>query len=101
MQRSTSFLERVRRHLAALGRLDQLEVRAHGPDVVQVTPTPKRVGKATARLTALGHGAFGLSFQEGGERWPSIALVDTFEEIVSDLLAAIEPPTQHPGFAAE
>ena len=95
MQKSTSLIERVRRHLSALGKLEHLDVRPSGADAVQVVPAKGRGEKAIARVTALGHGAFGLTFRANEDRWPSIALVDTFEEILTDLLATIEPPVEY------
>lgn len=74
---------RVREWLA-LCELD-LQVRSHGPHVVLGAG-----GKVIARVTALGHEAYGLSFPEAGGRWEML-LVDTLDEVMADLTSTLEP----------
>jgi hypothetical protein len=73
---------RVREWLA-LSDLD-LQVRTHGPHVVLGSGS-----RALARITSLGHEAYGLSFPEPGGRWEML-LVDTLDEVVADFTATLE-----------
>lgn len=75
--------ERVSEWLA-LCDLD-FQVRSHGPHVVLGA-----AGKAIARVTALGHEAYGLSFPEPRGRWEML-LIDTLDEVMADLTATLEP----------
>jgi hypothetical protein len=92
-----SLVERVRRRLADVGGLDHVHVRMSGPHVLVIAAEA-----VFARLTSLGHGAFGIAFRER-DAWQPIALVDTLDEIVSDMIAALPPATatEYVGFAAE
>jgi hypothetical protein len=79
--------DRVRRILDTLGDFRHLEVRAHGAHVV--------IGASNAlfaRLTSLGNDTFGLSFRASRGGWEPMLLVDTLDEIVHDMTAAIEAP---------
>ncbi len=79
--------DRVKRLLGTLGDFGYLEVRLHGPHIVIGPPNG-----FLARLTALGPDTFGLSFRahEGG--WEPMLLVDTLDEVVHGITAAIEAP---------
>ena len=79
--------ERVKRLLSTLGDFGHLEVRIHGSHVVIGPPSG-----LFARLTALGNDTFGLSFRAAKGGWEPMLLVDTLEEIVHGMTAAIEAP---------
>jgi hypothetical protein len=74
--------DRVREWLA-LTELE-LQVRAHGAHVVLAAG-----GSVVARLTALGHDAFGLSFPGPRGRWEML-FIDTLDEVMSDLTSSLE-----------
>ena len=80
-------LGRVKRLLGTLGDFGHLEVRLHGSHIVIGPPSG-----LFARLTALGPDTFGLSFRAPQGGWEPMFLVDTLDEIVHGMSAAIEAP---------
>jgi hypothetical protein len=78
--------DRVRDLLAALGDFGHLEVRGQGAHIVIGAPDDP-----FARLTALGPDTFGLAFRGMHGGWDPMLLVDTLDEIVHDMTAAIAP----------
>jgi hypothetical protein len=91
--------DRVRELLAALGHFDHLDVRGHGAHIlVSVRPTNGErrqcaapASEDLARLTSLGNDAYGLSFRGLHGGWDEMLLVDTLDEIVDDMTAALDP----------
>jgi hypothetical protein len=79
MSESKDVVSRVRALLASLGH-DHHEVKTRGPHIL--------IGDH-ARLTDLGHDAYGLSFRAESGGWEPMVLVDTLEELVTDMSAAI------------
>ncbi len=79
--------ERVKRLLGTLGDFGHLEVRLHGAHIVIGPPSG-----LFARLTALGPDTFGLSFRAAEGGWEPMLLVDTLDEVVHGMTAAIEAP---------
>ncbi len=79
--------ERVKRLLGTLGDFGHLEVRLHGSHIVIGPPSG-----LFARLTALGPDTFGLSFRAAEGGWEPMLLVDTLDEVVHGMSAAIEAP---------
>ncbi len=82
---------RVRRRLEELGGWGHLHVRSYGAHIlVEPRPTNRvRDRDPIARLTALGHDAFGLAFRRNGGGWDPMVLIDTLDEIVSAMTAVI------------
>ncbi len=80
-------IDRVRQLLLSLGDFGRLEVRSHGAHIVIGPPNG-----LFARLTALGNDTFGLSFRASKGGWEPMLVVDTLDEIVHDVTAAIEAP---------
>jgi hypothetical protein len=78
--------ERVRCLLATLGDFGHLEVRGQGAHIVIGAPDDP-----FARLTALAPDTFGLAFRATHGGWEPMLLIDTLDEIVHDLSAAIAP----------
>jgi hypothetical protein len=80
------YADRVRDLLAALGDFGHIEVRGQGAHIVIGSPEDP-----FARLTALGPDVFGLAFRGSHGGWDQILLIDTLDEIVHDMTAAIAP----------
>jgi hypothetical protein len=76
----------VRGLLATIGDFGHLEVRPQGAHIVIGAPDDP-----LARLTALGPDTFGLAFRGVHGGWDPMLLVDTLEEIVHDMTAALAP----------
>ena len=85
---------RVRICLARLGRYDHLRVTEYGPHVF-IAGAP-----SAARLSHIGGDLYGLAFRDGAGRWGTMVVVDTLEEIVSDLAPALDLPPPAPGVCA-
>ena len=49
-----------------------------------------RTGEPVARLTELGHDAFGVAFRGARGAWEPMALIDTLEELLSDVAIALD-----------
>jgi hypothetical protein len=79
-----TYADRVRYLLATLGDFGHLEVRGQGAHIVVGAPDDP-----FARLTALGNDTFGLAFRAHHGGWDPILLVDTLDEIVDDMTAAL------------
>jgi hypothetical protein len=79
---------RVRACLARLGRFDHLRVTEYGPHVF-IAGAP-----SAARLSHIEGDLFGLAFRDGAGRWGTMFVIDTLDEIVSDLAPALDlaPP---------
>lgn len=74
---------RVRQWLT-LCEIGHLRVRSYGAHVML-----EARGKAVARVTELGRGAFGLSFPDDGGRWEML-IIDALDEVMSNLVSALE-----------
>ena len=81
---------RVRLCLEKLGPFEHLRVTEYGSDVF-IAGAP-----SAARLSHIDGDLFGLAFRDGAGRWGSMFVIDTLEEILSDLAPALglEPPAQ-------
>jgi hypothetical protein len=79
---------RVRLCLARHGHFDHLRITEYGPDVF-IAGSP-----SAARLSHIEGDLFGLAFRDGAGRWGTMFIIDTLEEIVSDLAPALDlaPP---------
>jgi hypothetical protein len=79
--------KRVRACLAGLG-LGHLRVTEYGRQVFVSGAA------SAARLSHVEADLFGLAFRDGSGRWGTMCVIDTLEDIVSDLAAAIDvaPP---------
>lgn len=86
-----SMAARVRLVLARLspGRFEHLRVTEYGPHVF-IAGAP-----SAARLSHIEGDLFGLAFRDGAGRWGTMFVIDTLEEIVSDLAHALDvaPPS--------
>lgn len=85
-------VDRVSKRLAALS-CTHLRARIYGQHIV-IEPSDRdkpRDRDAIARLTALGEDVFGLAFrrEEGG--WEAMVLIDTLDELVWEMVAAVTP----------
>ena len=85
---------RVRLCFARLGNFDHLRVTEYGPHVF-IAGTP-----SAARLSHIEGDLFGLAFRDGAGRWGTMFIIDTLEEIVSDLAPALELAPPPPQFRA-
>jgi hypothetical protein len=72
------------RNLLAFGDFRHLEVRGQGAHIVIGAPDDP-----CARLTALGPDTFGLAFRGTHGGWDPMLVVDTLDEIVHDMTAAM------------
>jgi hypothetical protein len=83
-----SFATRVRLCLARLGRFDHLRVTESGPHVF-IAGAP-----SAARLSHIEGDLFGLAFRDSAGRWGTMFVIDTLDEIVEHLSAAlhVSPP---------
>ena len=79
---------RVRACLAQLGRAEQLRITEYGPHVI-IAGAP-----SAARLSHIDGDLFGLAFRDGAGHWGTMFIIDTLEELVSDLAPALDvaPP---------
>ena len=77
---------RVRLCLARLGRYEHLRITEYGPHVF-IAGSP-----SAARLTHIEGNLFGLAFRDAGGRWGTMVVIDTLEELVSDLAPALDVP---------
>jgi hypothetical protein len=77
---------RVRLCLARLGRFEHLRVTEYGPHVF-IAGSP-----SAARLSHIEGNLFGLAFRDVAGRWGTMVLIDTLEELVSDLPPALDVP---------
>lgn len=80
----SAHVARVERRLATLGGFADLRVRGQGPHILI-----ERHAQPVARLTELGHEAFGLAFRGDDGRWEPMMVIDTLEELVVDVTVAI------------
>jgi hypothetical protein len=78
-------VERVRRQMASHGDFAHLEMKVTGPHLV-IT----HAREAVARLTALGHDAFGLAFHDTQAGWQPMLCIDTLDDIVAGMTAALD-----------
>ena len=87
-------VDRVRDRLAAI-ECAHLGARMYGQHVVIVpstcTKARARDRDALARLTALGDDVYGLAFRRPEGGWEPIVLIDTLDEIVWEMAAAMTP----------
>jgi hypothetical protein len=89
---SGSPVDRVCRRLASL-ECGHLRARNYGQHIV-IEPTERekpRDRDAIARLTALGEDVYGLSFRRAEGGWEPMVLIDTLDEIVWEMVAAVTP----------
>jgi hypothetical protein len=85
-------VDRVCRRLASL-ECGHLRARNYGQHIV-IEPTERekpRDRDAIARLTALGDDVYGLSFRRAEGGWEPMVLIDTLDEIVWEMVAAVTP----------
>jgi hypothetical protein len=85
-------VDRVRDRLAAI-ECAHLSARGYGHHIV-ILPTACTKPKdrdALARLTALGDDVYGLAFRRPAGGWEPIVLIDTLDEIVWEMAAAMTP----------
>jgi hypothetical protein len=85
-------VELARQCLDAQGRR-HLQVRARGPHIVIADPR----GAELARLTDVGHEAFGLAFPDAEGGWEPMLIIDTLEDIVTDVAEVFEPEGEFEG----
>ena|SRR5215472_10430145 len=91
-------VSRVRKLLPSLGDFGHLGVRPYGQHILIEPRASKhpRDRDAVARLTVLGHEAYGLSFRKLGGGWEPIVLIDALEEILAAMTdamgAELSPP---------
>ena len=78
--------DRVRHCLERLGDFEHLRVTEYGSHVF-IAGAP-----SAARLSHVGGDLFGLAFRDGAGEWGTMFVVDTLEEIVSDLAPALDLP---------
>jgi hypothetical protein len=85
-------VDRVRDRLTAIECL-HLRARGYGQHIViePVAATKARDRDALARLTALGDDVYGLAFRRPEGGWEPIVLIDTLDEIVWEMAAAMTP----------
>jgi hypothetical protein len=76
---------RAKRHLTSLGLAEGLSVRHLGQHLLV-----DRDGEAVARLTALGRDAFGVAFRAADSKWEPMVLIDSLEELLSDVVVALD-----------
>jgi hypothetical protein len=76
-------VERVRQWLR-LCEFGHLRARPNGAHVVL-----EARGKPIARLTTLGHGAFGVSFPEPNGRWEMLLIDESLDELMANLVDAL------------
>jgi hypothetical protein len=89
-----TLVNRVRRCFAELGAFEHLRVTEYGPHVI-IAGAP-----SAARLSHIENDLFGLAFRDGAGRWGEMFIIDTLEEIVSDLAPALELAPPPPQFRA-
>ena len=79
---------RVRLCLETFGSFEHLRVTEYGSEVF-IAGAP-----SAARLSHIDVELFGLAFRDGAGRWGEMLMIDTLEEIVSDLAPALDlaPP---------
>ena len=85
-------VDRVCRRLAAIS-CAHLRARLYGQHIV-IEPAERekpRDRDAIARLTALGEDIYGLSFRRAEGGWEPMVLIDTLDEIVWEMAAAVTP----------
>jgi hypothetical protein len=85
-------VDRVSRRLAAIS-CSHLRARGYGQHIV-IEPSDRdkpRDRDAIARLTALGEDVYGLSFRRAEGGWEPMVLIDTLDEIVWEMAAAVTP----------
>ncbi len=90
--RTDSPIDRVGRRLAGLS-CSHLRARGYGQHIV-IEPSDRdkpRDRDAIARLTALGEDIYGLSFRRPEGGWEPMVLIDTLDEIVWEMVAAVTP----------
>jgi hypothetical protein len=89
-------VDRVRTLLEMLDKLPFFTVRGYGQHILIDTRRGERTRDrdSVARLTALGHDAFGLSFRKPSGGWEPIVLIDTLDEIVADMTTVLETEMQ-------
>jgi hypothetical protein len=85
-------VDRVRDRLAEI-ECAHLRARGYGQHIViePSTCTKVRDRDALARLTALGDDVYGLAFRRPEGGWEPIVLIDTLDEIVWEMAAAMTP----------
>ena len=85
-------VDRVRDRLVAC-ECAHLRPRLYGQHIViePSTSTKPRDRDALARLTALGDDVYGLAFRRPEGGWEPIVLIDTLDEIVWEMTAAMTP----------
>jgi hypothetical protein len=85
VRQSVEFAERVKGQLASLGDFPHVEMQIHGRHLII-----SRAKETFARLTALGHDAFGLAFCDTTGGWEPMLCIDRLDEIVAGMTAALE-----------